>query len=318
MHSLEVLPFINGSEKIKILDIRTKDAFLKGHIPNAIHLPFPIQLRKIRKQFGSGRTIGDLSSFVTDYEQWKAMTKPYLTDNLWENHKAQLYFLDQGYEGYCTLERHFFKKLQLPELRVLSGWTGSGKTALLETLKEKGAQVINLSELANHRGSVFGKKEKFKQPSSTQFQHQLFELCRSFDTSKTIYTEAEGPFIGSIHLPKAIYGLLQSATVVHLEIPKMARVQYLMDQYRDLDKDIVLEGLQKIQSRWSPENYEQAMIYVKKEDWKELVALLISYYDHSTLYRNYEVRSSVTLHFPKVDIAAISSELERQLSGFHC
>ncbi|WP_394748072.1 rhodanese-like domain-containing protein [Spongiimicrobium salis] len=333
MHSLEVLPFIKSPKKIKILDIRTKEAFMDGHIPDAIHLPFPIQLKKLRKQFGSGAPMGDVKSFIQDYEEWKVTIKPYLSmdtpsyiycqsgglrsfyfSELWNTYRTQLYFLEKGYEGYCHFQQGFFEKLQFPELYVLSGWTGSGKTALLEALKAKGRQVVNLSGLANHRGSVFGRNEKFGQPTSTQFSHQLFGLCRNFDPSQAIFTEAEGPFIGTVHLPKPIYTLLQNAKIIHLEIPKTARVLHLMEEYAHLDKAMILQGLQKIQSRLSPKDYEQALTYLEKGNRKALVTLLISYYDHSALYRVYASKSSIKLHFSRVDIDEMIKAIEEQAS----
>jgi tRNA 2-selenouridine synthase len=39
-------------------------------------------------------------------------------------------------------------------LKILGGYTGTGKTEILHSLKKKGQQVIDL--MANHRGSAFG------------------------------------------------------------------------------------------------------------------------------------------------------------------
>jgi tRNA 2-selenouridine synthase len=41
-------------------------------------------------------------------------------------------------------------------LKILGGYTGTGKTEILHSLKKKGQQVIDLEGLANHRGSVLG------------------------------------------------------------------------------------------------------------------------------------------------------------------
>jgi tRNA 2-selenouridine synthase len=45
--------------------------------------------------------------------------------------------------------------LQSFNLKILGGYTGTGKTEILHSLKE-GQQVIDLEGLANHRGSAFG------------------------------------------------------------------------------------------------------------------------------------------------------------------
>ena len=46
--------------------------------------------------------------------------------------------------------------IQSHDFVVLAGNTGSGKSLILECLKEKGENVLHLEELANHKGSVLG------------------------------------------------------------------------------------------------------------------------------------------------------------------
>jgi tRNA 2-selenouridine synthase len=58
-----------------------------------------------------------------------------------------------------------------PNLKILGGYTGTGKTEILHSLK-KGQQVIDLEGLANHRGSAL-----VDRPSATannNFQNNLF------------------------------------------------------------------------------------------------------------------------------------------------
>ena len=65
--------------------------------------------------------------------------------------------LDGGYQAW---RRAVVAELgELPsklQYRVVCGSTGSGKSRLLQVLREQGAQVLDLEALANHRGSVLG------------------------------------------------------------------------------------------------------------------------------------------------------------------
>lgn len=334
MHSLEVLPFINGPKKVKILDIRTKEAFLKGHLPGAIHLPFPIQLKEIRKQFGSGIPLRDLKHFIEDYEEWSIKTKAVLSQDtptyiycqsgglrsyyffkLWEKYKRQIYFLGKGYEGYCYFQNQFFSELQFRRLYVLAGGTGSGKTATLDTLQKRGRQVINLSLLARHQGSVFGGiNHDDSQPTSIQFQHNLFELCRNLNTELPIFVEAEGPFIGRICLPKLFYEILEKGNIIFLKIPLSARAEYLVKVYGGIKTAKILDSLKKIRARLSLENYTIAMNCIRSKKKKEFAKLMITYYDQGIQYRRYLTKTGISFNFLEVDIISITDSIEKYLS----
>ena len=46
------------------------------------------------------------------------------------------------------------------EYNVIGASTGSGKSLVLECLRERGENVLHLEELANHKGSVLGELSK--------------------------------------------------------------------------------------------------------------------------------------------------------------
>ena len=62
--------------------------------------------------------------------------------------------------GYRAYRKYIYRLLSnyriKPELVVLNGLTGVGKTAIIKELQSQGYPAIDLEELANHRGSVFG------------------------------------------------------------------------------------------------------------------------------------------------------------------
>ncbi len=66
----------------------------------------------------------------------------------------KVYTLAGGYKAYRKWVREQFEKQQ--QLKVLGGYTGSGKTIVLHQMKEAGFPIIDLEALANHKGSAFG------------------------------------------------------------------------------------------------------------------------------------------------------------------
>src|SRR5690606_11198772 len=66
------------------------------------------------------------------------------------------YRIAGGYRAYRQWVVQQLEELTLPEAIVIHGNTGSGKTALLRRLKEKGYPVLDLEGMAGHRGSIFG------------------------------------------------------------------------------------------------------------------------------------------------------------------
>ena len=59
--------------------------------------------------------------------------------------------------GYKKFRNYVLDTFKLPfQFNILGGYTGSGKTELLKTLKEKGETIIDLEGIANHKGSAFG------------------------------------------------------------------------------------------------------------------------------------------------------------------
>ena len=82
--------------------------------------------------------------------------------------------LEGGYKSYRRFAQAFFTKPL--NLIVIGGMTGSGKTEVLEALEKKGIQVIHLERLARHKGSVFGGIGMPVQPTTEQFENDLFTL----------------------------------------------------------------------------------------------------------------------------------------------
>jgi tRNA 2-selenouridine synthase len=137
--------------------------------------------------------------------------------------------------GYREFRRAVIAELQtLPAtlaLQVVCGRTGSGKSRLLQALREAGAQVLDLEALACHRGSVLGPLPGVPQPSQKRFETLVWQALRGCDAARPVYIEGESRTIGRLRVPEPLLQRLRAAPVLHIEMPLPARVALLLEDY---------------------------------------------------------------------------------------
>ena len=116
-------------------------------------------------------------------------------------------------------------------LLVLTGLTGSGKTALLERLAGRSEQleVIDLEALARHRGSSFGAVPE-PQPPQPSFEHALLSRLR-LHRARLVLVEDESRYIGRRTLPTPLLEAMRRAPVALLEAPLPERVARVFEEY---------------------------------------------------------------------------------------
>ena len=83
--------------------------------------------------------------------------------------------LEGGYKAYRSKVVEDLKSMPGQfQFRVICGPTGSGKSRLLGALNKAGAQVLDLEDLAVHRGSVLGVLPDHPQPTQKAFESALW------------------------------------------------------------------------------------------------------------------------------------------------
>jgi tRNA 2-selenouridine synthase len=156
---------------------------------------------------------------------------------------AQQWLREAGVEvpriagGYKEVRRYLLSLLEaLPgKLRFmsLSGHTGSGKTRVLRQLKDSPrCRIIDLENLANHRGSAFG-KEISHQPAQAQFENDLaVELARALNSpEQPVWLEDEARTIGRITLQEKMFSAMRSCPIALIEEPRDSRARLILDEY---------------------------------------------------------------------------------------
>ena len=140
--------------------------------------------------------------------------------------------LDGGYKAFRNRVNADLEQVPQLDFRVICGTTGSGKTRLLDTLESVGAQVLDLEQLAAHRGSVLGNLPCQPQPSQKAFETSIWNRLRRFDASRPVFVESESKKVGALRVPAALMERMRASPCVALEVSREARVRLLIEDYQ--------------------------------------------------------------------------------------
>lgn len=283
-------------------DVRSPKEYAHAHVPGAISLPLfsddeRAQVGTAYKQQGKDiavrlgvKIIGPkLDSFLTqalEHVGSKRCAKVYC----WRGGMRSAfvrYFLDfvgissvQLKGGYKSYRRFALSTLTKPWTPfVIGGLTGSGKTEVLQALKQKGAQTIDLEALACHRGSVYGELAGFSQPSNEQFENELASTLLQKNQELPIWVEDESRLIGRCQLPSHIYDAMQQGMLFIITSPKEDRIKRIVSLYSTFPKERLLEMTQKIAKRLGGANTARVLSFIEQGALVDAVALLLEYYD---------------------------------------
>jgi tRNA 2-selenouridine synthase len=192
--------------------------------------------------------------------------------------------------GYKTYRRHVIDELDaLPsrfEFRVVCGATGSGKSRLLHALQAQGAQVLDMEELAQHRGSLLGNLPDQSQPAQKMFETRLWDDLRRFDAELPVFVEAESRKIGLVAIPTNLLERIRQAECIAIEAAMPARVKLLMEDYAHFlkDADLLKRTLAPLLELHGHKVIEQWHELALRGEWPALVEDLLSrHYDPAYL-----------------------------------
>nr|WP_262901473.1 tRNA 2-selenouridine(34) synthase MnmH [Flavihumibacter profundi] len=192
----------------------------------------------------------------------------------------KVYTLIGGYKAFRKFALHSFT---IPyAIKIVGGYTGSGKTALLKRLGRLGDPVIDLEALASHKGSAFGHFGQPDQPSQEMFENKLaMELFRLQQqaTNKSCWIEDESLRIGTVLIPPDFYKQMRNSPCYFLDIPFESRLQYILKDYGRTDRDKLINAVLRIQKRLGGLETKTAINCLVENDLNGAFAILLKYYD---------------------------------------
>ncbi len=291
--------FVSASE-VPILDVRSPSEYTAGHIPRAISFPlfndqerskvgtiYKHQGPKAAIKVGLEITGPKMVQFIENAEKlnssklklycWRGGMRSESMAWLLERYDIGVTLLEGGYKSYRQDLISFFDQ-KLP-LKVVTGYTGSGKTSLLRSLKSKGEQVIDLEGIANHQGSSFGNQLCEFQPTTEQFQNDLFENSRNLDLERHIWIEDESIRIGNVNLPEGLFHQINSSEHILIETEIEERVEKLVEEYGRLPNEKLIYATRSISNKLGTKKAEESVNMIKIGDLAGAARLILTYYD---------------------------------------
>lgn len=264
----QVLPEIDSYDCI--IDVRSPSEYAIDHLPGAINCPVlddderarigtlykqvsPFEARKIGAALVAHNISVHLQSqFLNQPRDWKPLVYCWRGGNR-SGSMAHVFArvgwpvaqLDGGYQAY---RRSMITRLdELADtfvFRAVCGTTGSGKSRLLQVLAREGAQVLDLEQLAHHRGSVLGGLPTSPQPPQKMFESRLWDALRKLLPSRVVYVESESKKIGDLRVPDKLMDRVRLSACVRVDTTLADRVALLIEDYPHLVNDTGLLGSQ--------------------------------------------------------------------------
>ncbi len=290
-----------------LIDVRSPGEYKEATIPGAINLPlFDDEERKnigtvyVNESTEKAKKLGVEAvsrRLPMLYEQVTALDKVYnkliffcarggmrsssLCSLLGEL-GVSAYKLGGGFKGYRS-----FINTELPKVNekikyvVLRGKTGTGKTELLKCLKDKGMDVLDLEEAANHRGSLLGSVGLGKVRSQKQFEALVYEVLKNRRTDY-VFVEGESRRIGNIIIPEYIFNSMINGIHVLVEADLDFRAKLILKEYLNSENAVedILSALELLGKHISQENIKKYTTLVNEGEYEEVAKeLMIKYYD---------------------------------------
>ncbi len=323
--------FLRLRDECPVFDVRSPAEYAQGHIPGAINLPLFTDEERARvgtlyKQQGPEsafllglRLVGPkLEDFVRTAR--KAAPHRRLAVHCWRggqrSQSMAWLFRQAGFEtatlagGYKSYRRHVLEsfELHLPRLIVIGGKTGVGKTKVLRALQRMGEQVLDLEALAHHKGSAFGSIGERPQPTSEQFENDLFEVFHNLDPQQRIWVENESRTIGRVCLPSGLWQQMRQAPLLNLEIPSECRIQNLIADYASAPLDELQAAFIRLEKRLGGLRLKTALEALQRGDFATAAEMALAYYDKTYSYELGKRCSSgvTTLAFEHADVDQIA------------
>ena len=318
-----------------IIDVRSPAEYEHAHIPGALNLPlfdnderamigttYKKQSREAAIKAGLPLFGNKMLPMIETVESWMAaaqkenhLTKPTLYVHCWRGgmrSAAVAWLLDlYGYKviqltgGYKAYRNWVLEQFTIAyPLKVLGGYTGSGKTEILHALQEKNYSVIDLEGLAHHKGSAFGAIGQLAQPSQEMFENILAKkLWEVNKNKKPIWIEDESQRIGTVLIPTPLFHLMRNSTCYFMTIPFEQRLLFILEGYGKFDQQSLIEATERIQKRLGGLETKNAVEHIMQGELKEAFSILLKYYD-----KWYE-KNAQNQVLPKVELIPVLSEM---------
>jgi tRNA 2-selenouridine synthase len=173
--------------------------------------------------------------------------------------------------------------------------------------------VLDLEDLAAHRGSVLGQFPGRPQPSQKMFESRLLAELAGLDPARTVYVEGESKKIGQLQVPEALMRAMRAAECVLLDADVATRIALLTEEYRHFlaDRRTLDAQLDCLAGLHGRERVAAWKALAAQGAWQELVGrLLEEHYDPA--YRRSALRNFARL--PQAPVLRVADAGEQSFA----
>jgi len=338
---LHIESFLKEAEKCIVIDVRSPSEYNHGHIIGSKNIPlFTDEERKIvgtaykqesREQaikigldfFGPKmkKIIEEVEGLTTNKQRakskdgdcqlpivnciflycWRGGMRSAAIAWLLNLYGVKISVLAGGYKAY---RNYVLETFSLPfSLKIVAGFTGSGKTEILHELEKRGEEIIDLEKLASHKGSAFGNINMPVQPTQEMFENLLAQdlrlksmrqrqsaICNLQSAIKDsdllhsthhlpLWLEDESQRIGLINIPPAFWQQIRQAPVYFFDIPFEDRLKHIIEEYGDHNKKLLADSITRISKKLGGLETKNALNYLEEGNISACFSILLKYYD---------------------------------------
>lgn len=362
IQKITIEEFLTLAKQHPVFDVRSPGEFAQAHIPGAFSLTlfndeerkqvgtaykqesrevaikigldyFGVKMRSIIETVESFLVSGSKSEVHQNGQQktrnilvhcWRGGMRSAAIAWLLDLYGYHVYLLVGGYKAYRNWALLQFEK-EYPFI-IIGGYTGSGKTEVLHQLSKQNKRLIDLEDLANHKGSAFGAIEGKPQPRQEMFENLLAQAL--FDTGykildesvqnqissiqnpvSAIYIEDESQRIGNLQIPMPLWYTMRKSPVYFLDIPFNERLDFITADYGKQDKEELKNAILRIQKRLGGLETKNAIQFLDDNQLKDCFGILLSYYDkwYGKALFNRENISSLLNKIPCTSVVSVTN-----------
>ena len=314
-----------------LLDVRSPAEYKHAHIPGAISLPlftdeertivgttYKQQSRELAIKVGLDFFAPKMKNMVEEVEKvfneqtrkdrseanstpaahtvhvycWRGGMRSAGVAWLLDLYGFKVYTLAGGYKAY---RGHVLQSFEQPyHFNILGGYTGSGKTEVLQQLGKMGEKIIDLEEIACHKGSAFGAFKMPKQPTQEMFENLLAQELERLSLREEesrgsssqpamklmpIWLEDESQRIGNMNIPGTLWESMRKSPILFLDIDFEERLNHIVEEYGACDKETLIGCVERISKRLGGLDAKNAIAFLEEGNIPEAFRILLRYYD---------------------------------------
>jgi tRNA 2-selenouridine synthase len=345
IEKIHIDQFLELSKQYPVLDVRSPGEYRHAHIPAAVSLPlFTDEERKIvgtayKQQsreaaikigldyFGPKmrKMVEEVELLVFGREKnaqlqtagsktvlvhcWRGGMRSAGVAWLLDLYGFKVYTLVGGYKKF---RQYVLETFSLPyQYKIIGGYTGSGKTEVLKELEKQNEFIIDLENIASHKGSAFGSLGMPSQPSQEMFENLLAMALREAGGTACTWLEDESQRIGDLNIPQALWLTMKRSPIYFIDIPFEERLQHIVAWYGKQDKEKMIDAINRIKKRLGGLETKTAVNYMVEDNVQESFRVLLKYYDKCYL-KSLHTREIQDKLLVKIDCDNVAAAINAQ------